>query len=242
MTVVQGTAHDSTQDLRIPSYCEVVVNPGLSISSEIWSILPRHITPTCALDRVVTEIIQTRRTYEIFRGNDLEFSNRPFPSVQSLLNPKDEMETQKSPVTSSIVNNIIQVMTVPTLPEQIAILFFMGSVIRWLVSPTPANYYSMPEWLRPTPSQLSCPHPVWIDLFIWPKARDRMSREPKYHGEIAIMTEVSNASLCVNWPFPLSDMLSHDNGPEAELVLNPTFERHIRDLKNWSVGPRMFEV
>jgi hypothetical protein len=58
------------------------------------------------------------------------------------------------------MNSIIQVFTVPALPEQIAFLYFMGSVFRWLISSTEANYISMPHLLRPTPAQLSNPHPV----------------------------------------------------------------------------------
>lgn len=205
-------------------------------------MLPRHIGPTCQLDRVVIDLIQTRRPFELTGGNFEEFRERPFPSVSSLLNPIEE--ANRSPVTSSIVTNIIQVMTVPILPsnlaEQIAILYFMSSIIRWQISPTEANYNSMPEWLRPTPSQIISPHPPWLDLFVWPKARDRFATSSKYFNQNATMAEVCNESLSVNWPYgPAGTLVAVG---QAEMALNPVFESHIKNLNNWSLGPRFLEV
>jgi hypothetical protein len=230
------------QPLSYSSSCDIVANPEPPLGNTVWSTLPRHTLPTCPLDQVVTELIQTRRPYEFFGGNVQEFQKHSFPSVQSLLNPEAELDAEERPVTNSIVTKIVQVMTVPTLPEQIAILYFMGSVIRWLISPTEANYNSMPEWLRPTPTQIARPHPVWVDLFVWPKARDRFCSSQKYHSQIGILSEISNTSLSINWPYQPSDMLMHINGPGSEIVLTPGFYQHIKDLNNWSVGPRMFEV
>jgi hypothetical protein len=242
--VLHDFMHAPLQEVPASSYSayELLANTELLTGSEIWSTLPKHTLPRCALDRVVTELIQARRPYEPLGGNVLEFQKRPFPSIHSLLNPEDVVETENSPVTSSIVTNIIQVMTVPTLPEQIAILYFMGSVIRWLISPTEANYSSMPEWLRPTPTQLSTPHPVWLDLFVWPKVRDSMCGSQKYHDMNAAMSDVCNASLSVNWPYQLSDMLMQINRQGSAIVLTPSFERHIRDVNNWSLGPQFLEV
>lgn len=231
-----------------PISAQTFQTPLLTIDQEfppgetVWSMLPRHIGPTCSLDRVVIDLIQSRRPYELTGGNIEEFRERPFPSVQSLLNPISE--ASRSPVTSSIVTNIIQVMTVPTLPsnlaEQIAILYFMSSIIRWQISPTEANYNSMPEWLRPTPAQVSTPHPAWLDLFVWPRARERFCTNSKYYHQHAIMSEVCNDSLSINWPYGASDMLVDVGG--SEVALNPVFEVHIKNLNNWSLGPRFLEV
>jgi hypothetical protein len=243
-SVLQDIMNATPQDYQMTEYSnyKLVVNPQLPTTNAMWSQLPKYTIPTCPLDQIVTVLIQTRRPYELFGGNFQEFQKRPFPSIQSLINPKDDAEAEKSPVTSTIVNSIIQVMTVPALPEQIAILYFMGSIIRWLISPTETNYNSMPDWLRPTPTQLSNPHPVWIDLFVWPKARDRMCRLAKYHSQNPLMTEVCNESVSINWPYQLSDMLMQANGQGSEIVLTPSFDRHIKDLRNWSVGPRFLEV
>jgi hypothetical protein len=204
----------------------------------VWSTLPKHTPSTCDLDTVVINLIQQRRQLESTGGNVSEFTRHAFPSIQSLLNPT--YEPLASPVTSTIVKNIIHVMTVPTLPEQIAILYVMSKVIRWQISPTQANYFDLPEWLRPTPSQLIHTHPPWLDLFLWPKGREKMCREKKYHNEHELMAEICNATLSINWPHKPSDMIMQVSGRET--VLHPMFEKHILDLGNWTVGKKILEA
>jgi hypothetical protein len=208
-------------------------------SVTVWSALPKHLPPACPLDRVLIDLLQSRRPHELTGGNIQEFQKRAFPSVQSLLNPTHE--PKKSPVTTAIVRNIIHIMTVPNLPEQIAILYVMSSVVRWQISPTEANYDSMPEWLRPTPSQLTNPHPAWADTFPWPKARERICRYQQYYDQNSTMTMLCNESISINWPYEASDMLIQGNGAN-ESILNPVFERHIRNLNNWTLGKKFLDV
>jgi len=42
-------------------------------------------------------------------------------------------------------------------------------------------------------------------------------------------------TLSVNWPYEARDTLLTMPGTE-ELGINPVFERHLRDLGNWSLG------
>jgi len=211
---------------------------SFSTEGQVWSSLPKHTAPNCPLDYVLVNLVRVRRACEGAGGNVQEFQKRKFPSVQSLLNPKREAE--RSPVTSAIVNNIIHIMTVPTLPEQIAILYVMSSLVRWQISPTEANYDSLPDWLRPTASQLFCPHPAWIDVFPWPKARERIARYTEYHDQNANFSKLCNASITINWPHHHADMLVQVSSTES--ILNPIFERHIRNLKNWALGQQFIDA
>jgi hypothetical protein len=43
-------------------------------------------------------------------------------------------------------------------------------------------------------------------------------------------------SLSLNWPYEPTDVLLPTPGSD-ELCINPVFERHLRDLNNWSLGP-----
>ena len=44
-------------------------------------------------------------------------------------------------------------------------------------------------------------------------------------------------TLSLNWQYPADQVLIQEPAAEAEdLRLNPTFETHLRDLKNWSLG------
>ncbi|CAK7226382.1 hypothetical protein SBRCBS47491_006213 [Sporothrix bragantina] len=228
---------------------------SIAKGQHIWSTLPPHLPATCLLDEVVIEILLSRRPLESSGGNNQEFQRRNFPSIQSLLNPVlslatslDDTESDASssspsspgPVTNTIVNKIIHVMTVPTLPEQIAILYVMSSVIRWLISPTESNYDAMPEWLRPTPSQLVEPHPPWVDLFVWPRGREQLCRLPQYHTQNALMNRLCNETISINWPHHPSDMILQING--TEYVLNPIFDRHIKNINNWTIGKKVIEA
>jgi len=189
------------------------------------------------MDRIVIDLVAIRRQHETAGGNVSEFQKMPFPSVQSLLNPT--YETAKYPVTSTIVNNIIHVMTVPTLPEQISILYLISKVIRWQISPTENNYESLPDWLRPTEVQLATEHPAWIDLVPWPMIRERMCKDPKYYPEHVKFSDICNESMSINWPHRVADMVMQVNG--SDTILNPIFERHVKNIRNWTVGPRMLE-
>jgi hypothetical protein len=42
--------------------------------------------------------------------------------------------------------------------------------------------------------------------------------------------------LSVNWPYEASSAVLPTN-ESGELVINPVFEQHIRNLNNWSLGP-----
>ena len=202
-----------------------------------WTTLPKHIAPTCTIDHVVINLIATRRRLD----NMAEFQRHDFPSVQSLLNPTSS--TGASPVTSVIVKQIIHAMAVPTLPEQIAILYVMSTIIRWHISPTRANYASIPPWLRPTPAQLIYPHAPWLDLFVWPRGRDRFVQHPRYQHAHDAMARLCNASLSINWAHQPSDMFTSESRlDQSDIVLNPMFERHIRNLDNWTVGQSVLDV
>lgn len=47
--------------------------------------------------------------------------------------------------------------------------------------------------------------------------------------------------LSVNWPYEDTDCLL-SAGDSDELSINPVFERHLRNLANWSLGPLFAEA
>ena len=38
---------------------------------------------------------------------------------------------------------------------------------QWQITGSEDDYYSMPEWLRPTAAQLVTAHPIWMDTMPW---------------------------------------------------------------------------
>ncbi|OCK75636.1 hypothetical protein K432DRAFT_429272 [Lepidopterella palustris CBS 459.81] len=206
--------------------------------NQVWAALPNILPPTCPLDKVLVELVRSRRLHEDRCGNIQGFQKQRFPSVHSLLNP--EHEPEKGPATSTVVKNIIHIMKMTTVPEQIAVLYMMSCVVRWQISPTEANYDSLPEWLRPTAAQLINAHPAWTDLLPWPRARERICRNPQYQGENANFTKICNANISINWPFTVSDMLVKIS--DTDSILNPIFEQHIKDIRNWTLGKAFIDA
>lgn len=117
----------------------------------------------------------------------------------------------------------------------------------------------MPTWLRPVPLQLQIEHPAWIDRIPWPSARVYLINNP----EITFDDFVSyySSSFHLSWPYDHSHVFislpqNTDSTPESAFndwflthnisqsgeatapespILNPVFEQHLRQLKNWSV-------
>lgn len=112
--------------------------------------------------------------------------------------------------------------------------------MRWHINPSKENFERLVEWMRPTPAQIYTPHPAWIDHIPWPRMRDKLvANYTDYsfeHWFIPFTTDMS-----VNWPYEDSDCLISTSEKE-ETVINPAFERHLRRLENWSVGPSFAEA
>ena len=78
-------------------------------------------------------------------------------------------------------------------------------------------------------------HPAWIDHLPWPQLRDKLvSSYPLVPFDNFFIPYTTTLSL--NWPYEPRSILQPIPDSE-ELALNPVFEEHLRDLKNWSLGP-----
>ncbi len=110
----------------------------------------------------------------------------------------------------------------------------MFVLMRWQISPTPTTYLRLPPWITPRPSQLLTPHPAWIDYLPFPLMRETLiSTFPSVPFDEFFIPYTT--TLSVNWPYEARDTLLTMPGTE-ELGINPVFERHLRDLGNWSLG------
>ena len=110
----------------------------------------------------------------------------------------------------------------------------MYTLMRWQIWPTQDTYDRVPEWITPRPAQLFTPHPAWVDHLPWPKMRDKLVRiYPSVPLEDFFIPYTTTFS--VNWPHDPQDVLIKDPNTQ-DLSINPTFEKHLGDLGNWSLG------
>lgn len=158
-----------------------------------------------------------------------------YPSVSSLLNPANSIHSH--PLSKVFTDILATFPDLSTLPERVAVLYIMFLIMRWQILPTQENYDRLPDWVTPRPSQLFTPHPPWIDHLPWPKMRDKLVRD--YNPRDYLFDNFfipMTSTLSLNWPYePADSLLSNLEGDD--LMINPVFERHLRRLENWSLGP-----
>ncbi|OAX84419.1 hypothetical protein ACJ72_01225 [Emergomyces africanus] len=193
----------------------------------------RNVDPTCPMDGILLDFLHTRQREAADGTSKQILVGPPYPSVSSLLNPsKSEYSHPLSKVFTDILSKF---PGISNLPEQVAVLYAMFLLMRWQIYPTQQNYDRLPEWLTPRTSQIMIPHPAWMDYLPWPRMRDRMvASYQDYDFQNWFIPYTT--TLSINWPYEATDTLLTTSDSE-ELIINPVFERHLRNLNNWSLGP-----
>jgi hypothetical protein len=198
----------------------------------------QNLGATCPLDTILLDFLQSRQREAAQGIPRQKLAGPPYPSVSSLLNP--EKSVYSHPVSKVFTDILRTFPDISSLPEQVAVLYTMFLLMRWQIYPTQENYQRLPEWFTPRPTQLLQPHPVWMDYVPWPAMRDRIitsyQNYPFENWFIPFTRDIS-----VNWPYEATDCLL-STGDSDELVINPVFERHMRNLSNWSLGPSFAET
>ena len=210
----------------------------------------RNCDPTCPLDTLLLDFQRDQRQRLIEGARIPEIIGPPYPSFSSLLDhERSKFAHPLSQVHTTLLGNFPHICD---LPEQVAVCYIMFTTMRWTISRIPETYDNMPHWISPRPSQLLTPHPAWMDNLPWPKMRDKMVQIfPDIHFDDFFIPYT--ISLSVNWPGHPSDVLLKPDGSkidvakgmtsmvalaqQGEMKINPEFERHLRRLENWSLGP-----
>jgi hypothetical protein len=195
----------------------------------------RNGPPTCPLDSLLLDFLHERQQQASEGVSTPKLVGPAYPSVSSLLNPARGVNSH--PLSKVFTDILTTFPDLSTLPEKVAVLYIMFLIMRWQIAPTQENYDRLPDWVTPRPSQLFTPHPAWVDHLPWPKMRDRLVRDYSPRDYLFDNFFVPfTSTLSLNWPYEPTDTLL--SSPESdELMINPVFERHLRRLENWSLGP-----
>ncbi|QDS77323.1 hypothetical protein FKW77_004808 [Venturia effusa] len=214
---------------------------------------------TCPLDAILLDAVAERQRLAAGGADSESVVGPRYPNFNALLNKNTP---HWSHPLSRVFTDIMRTFPdLHTLPEQVAVVYIMFLVMRFEVEPTKENLELLPEWCRPSPSQLETAHPCWFDYLPWPRLRDAMVQTPTHsqpHFDQFFIPYTT--SLSVNWPYRDSDVLlpstfqataTSPNSSAAGAVqqaeepawrMNPVFETHIRNLENWSLGPAFRDV
>jgi hypothetical protein len=207
--------------------------PGIEVMGHAAPI--RNSPPTCPLDSLLLDFLSSRQQQAADGVATPKLVGPAYPSVSSLLNPAKS--AQSHPLSKFFTDILATFPDLSTLPEKTAVLYIMFLIMRWQISPTQENYDRLPDWATPRPSQLFTPHPAWIDHLPFPKMRDHLVRDYNPRDYLFDKWFIPfTTTLSLNWPYEPTDALL--TSPEGdELMINPVFERHLRRLENWSLGP-----
>lgn len=196
----------------------------------------RNCEPTCPLDVLLLNFMSERRQRAAEGFSMHEVIGPRYPSVSSLLNPSNSVYSH--PLSKLFTDVLIAFPDISRLPERVAVLYIMFLVMRWQISPTRENYDRLPEWMTPRKSQLEHAHPAWIDHVPFPAMRERLAQHYNPH-EYALDNFFIpyTTTLRLNWPYEETDalLLLPDSD---EMIINPVFERHLRNNDNWTLGER----
>lgn len=199
-----------------------------------WEMVPLNVPATTKLDEFILTTVEAWKERASRCGHqDAEINEPLFPSISSLLNqPREEERPRQlsAAVAAQVCRSPLQ-----SLVERLSFMYNLSYLIRWLVSRTTHSYDKLPDFMKPTRLQCTVPHPAWIDMVVWPEARDQIIQGQMHWDQFAAFRELTGASMWVRWPHADSgSFMESDDG--QSLLLNPIFESHIRRIENWQVG------
>jgi hypothetical protein len=131
-----------------------------------WQLVPLHLPPTTALDHVLINA-ESGRQWSHQKGElQEELSQGSFPSLSTLLKPSED-DSKTHPISAVVSEHTTWGTSVVSFPSRVAYHYIVAHMLRWLVLRTEESFNQVPESLKPTATQLTVPHPAWIDMFPW---------------------------------------------------------------------------
>lgn len=226
----------STGDMSTPSPIPPRSDPSLAD----YAAPIKNCDPTCPLDALLIDFLSERRQRAADGLPTQEVVGPRYPSVSSLLNPANSAFSH--PLSKVFTDILGTFPDISNLPERVAVLYMMFLVMRWQIDPSQDNYDRLPEWMAPLPSQLAKSHPAWIDHVPFPKMRERLVKH--YNPQQYLFDNFFvpfTTTLSLSWPYEDTDTLLQSLDGD-ELMINPVFERHLRNLDNWKLGDAFAKV
>ncbi|KAF2735569.1 hypothetical protein EJ04DRAFT_576053 [Polyplosphaeria fusca] len=213
-----------------PEGSSPVVPPGTLMPFEA---VPLNTSPTTMSDQILQTFVESRWEAYAFQTAGRVESYPDKPDLSALF---DGRPNRRVDDTSAVVGDIVRSYTeIDTLPKQVAVHFCMSTLMKWQVLRTKQSFEQMPCWLRPEAAQLQKPHASWIDRIPWPKLRLYLIE----HTEVEFDDYASaySTSFSIRWDYdPNHVIITTAEGDREGILINPIYEEHIRQLKNWTVG------
>lgn len=127
--------------------------------------LPRNVSTTCPLDAILIDFL-TERQQRAASGTPIKTLVGPlYPNFTPIVIPERNVDAH--PLSKLFTDILRTFPDICGLPEQVATVYIMFLVMRWMIEPTAENYDRLPDWITPRASQLFVPHAIWVDHVPW---------------------------------------------------------------------------
>ncbi|KAF1974286.1 hypothetical protein BU23DRAFT_531782 [Bimuria novae-zelandiae CBS 107.79] len=209
--------------------------PGTALSPSSLAphqMIPLNTSPSCISDQILQTFVASKwEAYTSQTAGRIE-SYPEKPDLSALFDARPNRNIDE---TSSIVGDIVRsYKEIDTLPKQVAVHYIMSSLLKWWMLRTKANFEAMPDWLRPEQVQLEQPHPSWVDRIPWPKIRAYLIDHPEVKFDD--FASAYSTSFDIKWDYdPKNVTITCTKDGRDEISINPIYEEHVRQLKNWTV-------
>lgn len=119
--------------------------------------------------------------------------------------------------------------------------------LSWLAHPCSETRANMSNDMLPTSSQLSVPHPQWVDLLRWPLLRDAVIQRQDVYATLEFMLMYTKCLRLRGWAPPHAiphhgvegaedGLLEPDPVGSGELWLRKNFITHACKAESWALG------
>ncbi|CRK36370.1 hypothetical protein BN1723_004232 [Verticillium longisporum] len=116
--------------------------------------------------------------------------------------------------------------------ERLALFLPVQRVVAWLAQPTRESYNALVLNYAPRPSQLTVPHPQWVDFVLQGPLRDAIIERQDVYATEEFQNIYANSLRLLNWPGRPVDAINMDP-TTGEVWLNDTFAAHALRIENW---------
>ncbi|PSN69816.1 hypothetical protein BS50DRAFT_631785 [Corynespora cassiicola Philippines] len=194
--------------------------------------IPLNTSPTCMSDQILQTFVESRWEAYAFQTAGRVESYPDKPDLSALFDGRPNRSVDE---TSAVVGDIVRsYKEIDTLPRQISVHYIMSTLMKWLVLRTKASFDQMPEWLRPERIQLERPHAAWIDRIPWPRLRKYLIEHPEVCFDDFAAAYSSSFTIIWNYD-PGHVIMTTSDEERGDILINPVYEEHIRNLSNWTV-------
>lgn len=200
----------------------------------VWQCATKLRAPVSQLDHLIMNVIEAHLSSNT-DGSGRRLLSTDLPPVQCLMSNSGNSNTSRMEPslawTMKCYNTLLSTRGFSLLPERLASFIVMYRFLHWQTTRSDLAYKQLYEWQKPRPSQLTIPHPQWMDFLPWPKLRDLVINDQERYGSLEFQRDYAE-NVSINFHYPPAKAVTLIDG---QLRISELLQRHIADLNTASM-------